>query len=160
VDLISGLLRAKGLGGVTVSTVDSCKGSEARLVIVSFVRTGKQTIGFLSDQRRLNVALTRAKHKLVCVGNVEHGLAQVRAKGAETVRKLAEDVIDRQLLAKKYEPKGNVVRISHDYRRGGHQQLSRRPRPPQNVKPPTPKGNNRSLRYKVDFDALILAMQC
>lgn len=105
VDLISRLLRAAGLGDVTVSTVDSCQGSEANLVIISFVRTGKQTIGFLSDQRRLNVALTRAKHKLVCIGNIENGLDKVATKGAETVRKLAEDVTSRQLLVRTHAPK-------------------------------------------------------
>jgi superfamily I DNA and/or RNA helicase len=111
VDLLSRLLRAARLGDVTVSTVDSSQGCEANLVIISFVRTGRQTIGFLSDQRRLNVALTRAKHKLVCIGNIENGLDKVATKGAETVRKLAEDVTSRHLLS------ARMIRRKRDPRR-------------------------------------------
>lgn len=61
-------LRREGLQGVLVATVDSSQGCEADLVVLSFVRTTRA--GFLRDDRRLNVALTRARHKLVCLGNV------------------------------------------------------------------------------------------
>ena len=55
---------------VPVHTVDSFQGSEADIVIISFVRGNKHnSTGFLKDYRRLNVALTRAKHVLLCVGN-------------------------------------------------------------------------------------------
>ncbi len=82
---INRLLIREKLYGVTVSTVDSSQGSEADLVIVSFVRskgtTQQDSIGFLSDDRRLNVALTRAKYQLVCVGNI-HGSLRSARKGA------------------------------------------------------------------------------
>lgn len=57
-------------------TVDSFQGGEADIVIVSLVRNnGKSTIksalGFLSDQRRINVLLSRAKHKLIIVGSYD-----------------------------------------------------------------------------------------
>ncbi len=55
-------------------TVDSFQGSEADVVIVSLVRnnsrTGRSGLGFLSDPRRMNVLLSRAKSKLVLVGSL------------------------------------------------------------------------------------------
>lgn len=57
-------------------TVDSFQGGEADLVIISLVRNnGKSTIksalGFLSDQRRINVLLSRAKYKLIIIGSYD-----------------------------------------------------------------------------------------
>lgn len=61
-------------GGEFVGTVDSFQGSEADLVIMSLVRnngrTGAGALGFLRDRRRMNVALSRAKHQLVVVGSL------------------------------------------------------------------------------------------
>lgn len=55
---------------VAVHTVDSFQGSEASVVIVSMVRSNNNSsIGFLSDSRRLNVAITRAKDLLIIVGD-------------------------------------------------------------------------------------------
>lgn len=72
--LVQQLLSRRGLPRVLVATVDSSQGCEAELVIVSFVRSnsgrGRFTAGFLTDDRRVNVALTRAKFQLICVGNV------------------------------------------------------------------------------------------
>ncbi len=54
-----------------VATVDSFQGAEAPIVILSFVRANAQhRIGFLRDERRLNVALTRARRCLLAVGNL------------------------------------------------------------------------------------------
>ena len=51
-----------------VSSVDSFQGREANIVIFSCVRAaGSKGIGFLSDVRRMNVALTRAKHFLFVI---------------------------------------------------------------------------------------------
>ncbi len=59
----------------SVYTVDSIQGSEFDIVIFSFVRSfspkSNSNIGFLSDLRRLNVSLSRAKKKLILVGNKE-----------------------------------------------------------------------------------------
>lgn len=53
-----------------ISTIDSFQGQEADTVILSLVRSnGNQQIGFLSDYRRMNVALTRAKHQLYIIGD-------------------------------------------------------------------------------------------
>ena len=53
---------------VEVNTVDAFQGREANIVIFSAVRAaGSRGIGFLSDVRRMNVALTRAKHFLFVI---------------------------------------------------------------------------------------------
>ena len=60
--------------GKWVSTVDGFQGNEADLVIVSLVRnnagSGARALGFLRDRRRMNVAMSRAKSKLVIVGSL------------------------------------------------------------------------------------------
>lgn len=54
-------------------TVDSFQGNEADVIIISLVRhnvnpTIRQALGFLVEMRRMNVLLSRAKHKLIIVG--------------------------------------------------------------------------------------------
>lgn len=53
---------------VPVATVDSFQGSEKKIVLVSFSRT-QGGPGFLKEANRLNVALTRAQHSLVLLGD-------------------------------------------------------------------------------------------
>lgn len=60
----------KGL--MTVNTVDGFQGQERDVILLSMVRSNeKGEIGFLGDLRRMNVAMTRARHKLIIVGNSE-----------------------------------------------------------------------------------------
>ena len=53
--------------GVQVNTVDSFQGAEKNIIILSTVRTSAS--GFLDDPKRINVAVTRARHHLLIVGH-------------------------------------------------------------------------------------------
>ncbi|GMG40593.1 unnamed protein product [Ambrosiozyma monospora] len=55
---------------VMVATIDAFQGKEKDIIIMSCVRSNPQfRVGFMSDRRRMNVALTRAKYSLILVGN-------------------------------------------------------------------------------------------
>ena len=57
-------------GKISVNTIDSFQGQERDIVYLSMVRSNENgIIGFLSDIRRMNVAMTRARKKLVVVGD-------------------------------------------------------------------------------------------
>lgn len=55
---------------IEIDTVDGFQGREKEVTIISLVRSnGDGEIGFLSDTRRMNVALTRARRKLIVIGD-------------------------------------------------------------------------------------------
>lgn len=55
---------------VTINTVDAFQGQERDVIVISFVRSNaKGEVGFLADIRRTNVAMTRAKKKLIMIGD-------------------------------------------------------------------------------------------
>ncbi len=62
------LLRQRLAGtGVSIDTVERFQGGERDIMILSFVRS--RGTGFVFDERRLNVAITRARRKLVLVAH-------------------------------------------------------------------------------------------
>jgi predicted DNA helicase len=90
-EYIKRLLEKEGIK-VEVKSVDGFQGREKEIIIVSLVRANeKEEIGFLSDIRRLNVAITRPKRKLIIVGDAktlsvhktyEHLIQYVKENGA------------------------------------------------------------------------------
>lgn len=55
---------------ISINTIDGFQGQERDIILISLVRSNESgEIGFLSDVRRMNVALTRAKKKLVVIGD-------------------------------------------------------------------------------------------
>jgi predicted DNA helicase len=55
---------------LSINTIDSFQGQERDVVYISMTRSNAEnTIGFLSDVRRMNVAMTRARKKLVVIGD-------------------------------------------------------------------------------------------
>ncbi|MBI4369279.1 MAG: AAA family ATPase [Elusimicrobia bacterium] len=67
VRLLKGLIREPGL---EIGSVDGFQGREKEAVILSLVRSNERgEIGFLSDTRRMNVAMTRARRLLLVIGD-------------------------------------------------------------------------------------------
>jgi len=57
---------------ITVNTVDGFQGQERDIIVISLVRSNDQgQIGFLRDLRRMNVAITRARMKVIILGDVQ-----------------------------------------------------------------------------------------
>lgn len=55
---------------ITINTVDAFQGQERDVIVISFVRSNdKSEVGFLGDIRRTNVAMTRARKKLIMIGD-------------------------------------------------------------------------------------------
>ena len=105
---------------VEVSTVDGFQGREKDVIVVSCVRQGKEqqsghggarssrarSIGFVSDVRRMNVALTRGKYGMWVVGDVE-----VLSGGSREWAALAADARRRGLVRSAMD----VVRMDESF---------------------------------------------
>ena len=60
------------LRSVTFNTIDGFQGQERSIIIVSLVRANSRgELGFVASRKRMNSALTRAKHAMVVVGNFD-----------------------------------------------------------------------------------------
>lgn len=75
VQLLNDLLKENDVlstfsNNISINTIDSFQGQERDVVYISLTRSNNEcNIGFLSDTRRMNVAMTRARKKLVVVGD-------------------------------------------------------------------------------------------
>lgn len=57
---------------IEVSTVDGFQGREKEVIILTLVRSNdERDVGFLSEERRLNVAITRPKRQLCVIGDLQ-----------------------------------------------------------------------------------------
>lgn len=55
---------------ISINTVDGFQGQERDIILISMVRQNEQgQVGFLTDLRRMNVAITRARMKLIIIGH-------------------------------------------------------------------------------------------
>ncbi|XP_067672136.1 DNA replication ATP-dependent helicase/nuclease DNA2-like [Haliotis asinina] len=74
VKLLQQLLHERHLVAVEANTVDQYQGRDKSIIIMSFVRSSRSPSNksgeLLQDIRRLNVAVTRAKHKLILIGDI------------------------------------------------------------------------------------------
>lgn len=94
---ISSLLQSPAFIGVEVNTVDKYQGRDKSVIVLSFVRstTEEGNLGeLLKDWRRLNVAVTRAKHKLLMVGSA------VTLRRYEPVEKLLKHLQQENMIIK------------------------------------------------------------
>ena len=64
------LMQSKDFPGVKVTTVDNYQGEENDIILLSLVRSNHEgSIGFLKTDNRVCVALSRARHALIAIGN-------------------------------------------------------------------------------------------
>jgi superfamily I DNA and/or RNA helicase len=76
-----GQFLCKGKIRVAVNTVDSFQGKECSVIILSFTRSNPyRNIGFVDDANRLNVAMSRAKKKLILLGDKETFINRASAR--------------------------------------------------------------------------------
>lgn len=108
--------RAPSHNGQFCHTVDSFQGSEADVVVVSLVRNNhhssiQQALGFLSDERRMNVLLSRAKWQLVLIASIDF-LKEIHAAAERTGDVTRIGFLGRMLenLARG-EHAGTIVRV-------------------------------------------------
>jgi superfamily I DNA and/or RNA helicase len=95
---------------VRVDTIDAYQGSENRIIILSLVRHNTELkTGFMNDISRINVAISRAKERLVFIGaakmwesaNIKEPLAQIYKMIKEKYKDDCEESIGYQVINSK-----------------------------------------------------------
>ena len=74
-----------------ISTIDSFQGGESTVVIISYVRSGGNSVGFIDDPNRVNVTHTRAKREMVVIGDLDflqqHAQGRIFLRLAKNIRR-------------------------------------------------------------------------
>jgi hypothetical protein len=79
-----GEILCKGRIRVMVNSVDAFQGRESPIIILSFTRSNPyKNIGFVDDPNRLNVAMSRARKKLILTGDTKTFLNRSKARNDE-----------------------------------------------------------------------------
>jgi len=88
------------IANIEISTVDGFQGREKEVIVISMVRSNpKHEIGFLSNERRMNVAVTRAKRLCILIGD----------SGTVNKNAFLKGLVDY------FREKGGVIRSAFDY---------------------------------------------
>lgn len=104
------------------STVDGFQGAEADVVIVSLVRNNahsysQSALGFLLDSRRMNVLLSRAKHKLILVGSfqfLQNWADKIRRETRSSNYQQSKFLIDLIDALNEYEKVNRFTKINYN----------------------------------------------
>jgi len=102
------LLEFIDLERLEVATIDTYQGRDKKVIIVSFVRSNDEgTTGqLLADFRRINVALSRAKMKLILVGS-----RKTLSKGSECMKELLEGMAEKGWINELRGAEGDGVNL-------------------------------------------------
>ena len=105
---IERLLRRKGVSGIMVGSVAAFQGSEKELILMSTVRCNSNNeIGFLKEERRLNVSISRARRGIVIFGNARTlHFGNVEGAWTSLLERAAEKGFLVQLRSHDIYPKG------------------------------------------------------
>ncbi|EFO18850.2 hypothetical protein LOAG_09644, partial [Loa loa] len=113
----------KSLKTSRVNSVDAFQGQECEVVVMSLVRNNSDgRIGFLKDERRFNVAVTRARRQFVLVGNVR------MMKHAAHLQSLTEYMQSHGRIVKQEELTDHLAIIKKQSKKI-QMQLLRKPKP-------------------------------
>jgi hypothetical protein len=84
---------------VRISTIDNYQGEESEIIIVSTVRSNEQgSVGFLGEPERVNVMLSRAKHGLLILGNMETLINAKSAKAKKLWVSVNESLVEQKAI--------------------------------------------------------------
>lgn len=99
---------------VSVNTVDAFQGKECSVILLSFTRSNyRKAIGFVDNANRLNVALSRARKKLILVGDAETLIRRARTVASDTEDRRSESLERRffMRLVEYVEGRGKTMPI-------------------------------------------------
>lgn len=127
-DQVNALTRALGAESLQrsprVDTVDAFEGQDEDTILISTARSNRQgTIGFLELASRLSVAVSRAKHLVVCLGD-----SSTLCSGAKG-KKLFAPLIEASKKSGGYSPAAKILRWQSSKVRSAHRKTTARQPP-------------------------------